>query len=116
MYRVQYAIHKLHRLFIGEFARQLQRLIDGHRRGRASTLDFIDRQTQNIAVHGGHALHAPVLGVPGDLLVHFSHMLYRAAHQVGDKRIAQGLLLGEQRIVIGVDDLVDRLAPGVPQE
>jgi hypothetical protein len=43
-------------------------------------------------------------------------MLYRAAHQVGDKRIAQGLLLGEQRIVLGVDDLVDRLAPGVPQE
>ena len=50
MHGVQHSVDELHRLFVGEFARQLQCLVDGHRRGRAAALDLVDRKPQNIAI------------------------------------------------------------------
>ena len=47
---------------------------------------FVDRQAQDIAVHGGHALHAPVLGVARDQPVHFGRVVHGAAHQARPRR------------------------------
>src|SRR5450756_1831155 len=49
-HRIQNAVDELHRFLAGELARQLQRLVYGHRRRRAATRHFVHRQTQDISL------------------------------------------------------------------
>ena len=58
---------------------------------------LIDRQPQDVAIHDGHALQAPVLGVPGDPLVDPSHGLDRAA----DKLLHEGIGNGRRLVLLG---------------
>jgi len=95
MYRVQHSVNKLHGFLVGEFPRQFQGFVDGHRGGRAEVSHFEDGQTQDVAVHGWHPFHPPVLGVAADALVHLSEVLDSSLHQFRDEGVAPRLFLGK---------------------
>ncbi len=55
--------------------------------GRQARDHLVDRQTQDVAVHGGHALDAPVLGVLCDAAVDLGGVLDGAADQLLHERV-----------------------------
>src|SRR5581483_5045105 len=97
------------------FARELQRFVDGDGGGGAGVGHFVHGEAEDVAVDGGHALHAPMLGGAGDLLVHLGDVLDGAVDELGDEGVALGLFLGVEGVVVRVDGFVDGLPPRVPQ-
>src|SRR6185437_8152570 len=87
-YTIENAIDELRRLGGGEFARNFDRLVDYHgARGFGEPEQFRNRCSEDIAIHRGHAVHAPVLGVRFDQLVDLSNMVLRYAKDIFSKTL-----------------------------
>src|SRR4029077_19141391 len=80
---VEYSVNELHRFRTGELAGDLDGFVDDHRaRSLWVAQKFRDRAAQDVAVDGGHALHAPMLRMTLDQLIDVA-----GAIRVGSKEI-----------------------------
>ena len=126
MHSVENPVDERHGLVTGELARELQRFVDHHGSRRFELAHFVDRESQNVSIDGGHALDAPVVGLAADAAIDPGGVFGSAAHQdlhefVG--RRGRGLVVvgrkrfvGGKRFVIRVDGFVDGLLALVPQK
>src|SRR5579883_125129 len=113
VHRVQYAIDELYGFFARKLARQLQRLVDRHRRGRSAAGHFVYGHAQDVAIDHRHPFEAPVRRVARNALVHLGPVFDGAAHERRHERVALRPLLRVERLVVGVDGVVDRLLASV---
>ncbi len=80
--RVQNPIQKRRRFRRRKLLRQLQRLINRHFRGRGPKPQFINRQTQNTAIHHRQPLQSPILRQLFHQLVASLGLCHRAFEQL----------------------------------
>ncbi len=119
MHCIQDSVDELHGFFAGEFPRQFQCFIDHYDRRRVERHHLVDGEAQDVAVHGGHTLDAPVLGVGGDAAVDFGDIGSGTFHQLFQEMIrrrAHGAFFGVKDLVEGRQGVRDRLLVDVPQE
>src|SRR3954453_4368659 len=79
---VQQAVHEAARLLGAELLGQLDGLVEHHELGGVPLVEHLeDGEAQDVAVHGGHSLGLPVVGLTADHLVDPLLVLDRAADQ-----------------------------------
>ena len=89
--------------------------------GRFQVVHFVNRQPQNVAIDGRHALEAPVRGFRGDALVDRAAIRRRrrapaSSMNSSGRRALRILFLGAQRFVERRDRVADVLLALIPQK